>query len=200
MRASPTAIWLLLLLLLAAPATPPVLAQAAAPAAATEGAADAELSDLRVRLEGAVVKVSLTLTGNLGRRFEERLKSGLPTTVVYHFELHRDRKRWWDQRLRDGELEVAAIYDAVDRSYNVHFRLDDKLIESRTVRDRPSLDSAMRRIENLPVFDVGGLPHDWRLLVKAQAELGSRTLLSFIPVTIETDWADSAKFRAPAPP
>ena len=50
------------------------------------------------------------------------------------------------------------MYDAVARTYTVHYKLDDKLIESRTVRDRKSLEEAMTRVERLPVFSVAGLP------------------------------------------
>ena len=50
------------------------------------------------------------------------------------------------------------MYDAVARSYTVHYKLDDKLIESRTVRDRKSLEEAMTRVEQLPIFSVAGLP------------------------------------------
>ncbi len=157
----------------------------------------ASIKDTRVRVEGRQVLLSLHLDGALGPRFEQRLESGLPTTLLYRFELHRDRKRWWDQKLRGAELEVTAMYDAVSRTYAVHYRLDGKLIESRTLRDRPGLETALRRIEGLPVFDLSGLPREERLLIKTQAELGSRTLLSFIPVAIETDWESSPKFRPP---
>jgi hypothetical protein len=58
----------------------------------------------------------------------------------------------------------------------------------------------MTRVEQLPVFSVAGLPHEWRLLIKVEAELGSRTILSIIPATLSTDWKESAKFRAPGLP
>jgi len=161
--------------------------------------ADTSIKSPRVRVEGKQALVSLILEGPLGARFDQRLESGLPTTLLYRFELHRDRKRWWDQRLQGAELELTAMYDAVSRTYAVHYRLDGKLIESRTLRDRPSLEAALRRIDGLPVFDLTGLPRGERLLVKAQAELGSRTLLSFIPVSIETDWEQTPKFRPPGP-
>jgi hypothetical protein len=44
------------------------------------------------------------------------------------------------------------------------------------------------------------VPQDGRLVVKVAAEMGSRTILSFIPVTINTDWRESPKFRAPREP
>jgi hypothetical protein len=160
--------------------------------------ADAKVSEIKIDLDGGRILASFTLRDAFDRRLSERVESGLPTTILYRFELHRDRKRWYDRRLRGSTLEVVAVHDAVARAYTVNFKLDGELIESRTVRDREALEAAMTRIEQLPVFTVEGLPRSRRLLLKVQAELGSRTILSFIPATIQTDWRESRKFRIPA--
>jgi hypothetical protein len=160
--------------------------------------ADARITDLQVSLDGNRVLASLRLVDAFDRRLAERLDSGLPTSILYQFELHSDRKRWYDNRLDAATLEVVAMYDAVSRTYTVHSRLDGELIESRAVRDRKALEAAMTQIERAPIFTLGRPRGRRRLLIKARAELGSRLLLSFIPVTITTDWADSSKFRVPA--
>ena len=167
---------------------------------ASQAVAEARISPIKIDLDGGRVLASFTLRDAFNHRFAERVDSGLPTSILYRFVLDRDRKRWWDQQLREGTLEVVAMYDAVARAYTVHYKLDDKLIESRTVRDRKSLEEAMTRVEQLPIFSLAGLPREWRLLIKVEAELGSRTILSLIPVTINTDWKDSPKFRAPGIP
>jgi hypothetical protein len=162
--------------------------------------AEAKISGIKIGLDGDRVLTTFTLRNVFSHRFSERVDSGLPTSILYRFELARDRKRWWDQKLRDGTFEVVAMYDAVARAYTVHYKLNDKLIESRTVRERKNLEEAMTRVEQLPIFSVAGLPREWRLLIKVEAELGSRTILSLIPVTISTDWEESPKFRAPGIP
>ena len=167
---------------------------------ATQAFADAEISEIRIGLDGDRVLTAFTLGGAFDRRFAERVDSGLPTSILYRLQLFRDRKRWWDQRLRESTFEVVATYDAVARAYAVHYKLNDKLIESRTVRERKALEEAMTRVERLPAFSVAGLPREWRLLVKVEAELGSRTVLSLIPVTISTPWRESPKFRPPGIP
>lgn len=160
-------------------------------------AADARIADLRAVLDGEQVLASFTLTGGIDGRLARRIDSGLPTSILYEVELHKDRKRWYDNRLDRSTLEVMAVHDAVARTYNVHFRLDGELIESRTVRDRADLVAAMTRVERAPVFTLGSGTPRGRLLIKVRAELGSRTVLSFIPVAIHTDWKDSNKFRYP---
>jgi hypothetical protein len=164
---------------------------------ASRAFAQAEIADFKIGLDGDRVLATLALANAFDRRFAERVDSGLPTSILYRLQLFRDRKRWWDQRLRESTFEVVATYDAVARAYTVHYKLNDKLIESRTVRERKGLEEAMTRVERIPAFSVAGLPHEWRLLVKAEAELGSRTVLSLIPVTISTGWMESPKFRPP---
>jgi Domain of unknown function (DUF4390) len=167
---------------------------------AAQARADARITDFQVALDGGQVLASLTLSRAFDRHFVARLDSGLPTAIVYRFELDVDRRNWWDPRLRSASLEIEALYDALSRIYTVRFRLDDKLIESRTVHDRGTLEAAMTHIERLPVFSLGGIHERKRMLLRARAELGSRTLLSFIPVLITTEWVESPKFRLPEPP
>jgi hypothetical protein len=167
---------------------------------APQARAEARISEIKIALDGDRVLTAFTLRDAFNQRLLERVESGLPTPILYRFELARDRKRWWDQKLKENTLEVVAMYDAVARAYTVHYKLDDKLIESRTVRELKALEEAMTTVDSLPVFSLAGLPDDWRLLVKVQAEMGSRTVLSFIPVTINTDWKESSKFHAPKTP
>ena len=165
--------------------------------AASAAADDPRIHELHVTLEGERVLASFVLQDAFDRRLEGRLESGLPTSILYRLELHRDRKRWYDRRLEENTLEVVTVYDAVARSYTVHYKLDGELIESRTVRDRQEVKDAMTRLGPLPVFSLEKVRERGRILVKVRAELGSRTFLSFIPVTVATDWAESNKLRIP---
>jgi uncharacterized protein DUF4390 len=167
---------------------------------AAEAQAAAEISDFRVAVDGERALVSLKLKRAMSSRFWERVQSGLPTSIVYRFQLEKDRKRWYDTQLQESTFEATAIYDAVERQYTVNYKLDGKLVESRTVRDQAALAGALSRVEALPVFTLGKLPARWRLLIRARAELGSKTILSLIPVDITTDWVESRKFRPPAAP
>jgi hypothetical protein len=165
--------------------------------AASAAADDPRIQGLHVALEGDRVLASFVLQDAFDRRLESRLESGLPTSILYRLELHRDRKRWYDRRLEENTLEVVTVYDAVARTYTVHYRLDGELVESRTVRDRQEVQDAMTRLGPLPVFSLEQVRERGRILVKVRAELGSRTFLSFIPVTVATDWAESNKLRIP---
>src|SRR5258706_11256573 len=166
----------------------------------SQALADAKISEIKVTLDGERVLATFALQNAFDHRFSERVDSGLPTSILYRIELDRDRKRWWDQKLQEGTFEVVAIYDAVARSYTVHFKLNDKLVESKTVRDRPALEEAMTVIDRLPVFEVENIPKQGRSLLKIQAETGSRTLPSLIPVSIKTNWEESPQVPGPQGP
>jgi hypothetical protein len=173
-----------------------LLALAALPALPS-AARGAELVLSAVDVVGAQVEVGFHLEGAFDEVFQARLDSGLPTGFVYRFELQRDRKHWWDDKLRETTLEVVAMYNAVGQEYLVNFKHDGRLIESRLVRNRSELAAALTRFDRVRLFDVAGLPRRTRLLVKGRAEMGTRTLLSFIPILLNTEWADSRKFRVP---
>jgi len=162
--------------------------------AVTATAAGAELSSVDVRVDGNLARLDLVLDGSFTDDFVERLESGLPTGLIYRFELLQDR-RWFDRELEKGMLQVVAMYDAATRGYLVNYKLDGKLIESRMVRELAEVEEAMTRIEDLPAFRLDDYPNAWRLLVRARATVGSRTVLFFVPARAITDWKPSEKFR-----
>lgn len=156
---------------------------------------DAGIPPPRVEVDGNRALVSFQLDGALDERFLDRVHSGLPTGFLYRLELLKDRKRWYDRPLEETTFQVVAMYDAVSREYLVNRKLGGKLVDSRMVGDLPALERELTRIETLPAFQLDGLPRSWRLLVRVRAEMGSRTILSFIPSKVQTDWSESRKFR-----
>lgn len=175
-----------------------LLVQLAAPIPAW---AEPHLATLIAQPEAGRVAVTLELADAFGAELRARIQSGLPTGIEYQMELCRDRKHWWDRPLTSASLQVVAMYNALTREYLVNFKLDGNLIESREVYDLDQLERLMTRIEALPVFSLAGLADssERRLLVRARAELGARTVLSLIPTAVATPWVESRKFRVRAP-
>ncbi|MEO8502888.1 MAG: DUF4390 domain-containing protein [Acidobacteriota bacterium] len=161
-------------------------------------AAEPHLSDLKTALEGRKVMISFRLTDGFDSELRERIQSGLPTGIVYDMQLFKDRLHWWDRGIAESSLQVVAMFNAVTREYLVNFKLDGRLIESRQLRDLDELEEALTHVEALPVFDLAPMPADWKLLIAVRAELGSGTMLAFIPTHLRTDWKESRKFRPPA--
>ena len=163
--------------------------------ATSAAAAEPRLERIEARLEGRQVLVSIVLADAFDAELRARVESGLPTGIVYELELAKDRKRWWDRPLEKSSLQLMAMYNAVTRDYLVNVKLDGKLIESKQVHSLGDLELALTRVEALPVFSIEGIPAGWRLLVIGRAELGSRTVFSFIPTHVTTPWVESNKFR-----
>jgi hypothetical protein len=172
------------------------LAAAIVLASADGDAGEPAVRRLRVEVDGNLARVGFDLAGGLTPRFVERVQSGLPTGFVYRLELLKDRKRWFDHGVEQATFQVFAMYDAATRGYLVNYKLDGKLVESRMVRDLADLETAMTRVEGLPVFHLDNLPRSWRLLVRVQADVGTRTLLGLLPTRLTTEWAESSKFRS----
>lgn len=156
------------------------------------------LSELQVSLEGRRVEANFELINGFDDDLFERIQTGLASGFTYQFVLFRDQKRWFDNKLASSNLEVTAMYNAVTREYLINYKQDGKLIDSRIARDREELERSMTKFDGLTIFHLGDLNPDKRVLVRARAELGSKTTLLIIPTSVNTDWVRSRKFRPPA--
>ena len=166
--------------------------------AASALSAEAHLADVRLALENNQVVLSFELREAFSEKTLERIQTGLPTGFLYQFRLDRDRKRWFDASLETCDLQVVAMYNAVTGEYLVNYKLDGELIESRVVREKEDLELALTRFEGVAIFSLDDVASHDRLLVRVRADLGSKTLLGFIPTRVTTEWVRSHKFRPPA--
>lgn len=164
-------------------------------ALSTEATQAVGIEDLRIRIEDNRVLTTLRLVNAFDEDFRRRIESGLPTDLVFRFVLERERRSWFDQSVADGSLQVIAMYNAVTSEYLVNFKQDGNLIESRVVRDPEQLHQAMTELRDFPVFSVAGRDPEERLQLRVRAELGTRMVLAFIPRTLATEWARTARFR-----
>lgn len=165
---------------------------------ATGDGSEPRLTELAVHLDGQRVAVDFALRGAFGDELVERIETGLPTGFDYQFRLVKDFKFWWDQDLDETTVQVFASYDAVAREYLVNLRQDGRLIESKVLRTLQELEAAMTRFAGLHLFTLEGSAPRRRLLIKARAKLGDKTLLRILPTTDATGWVESSKFRPPS--
>lgn len=169
-----------------------------APAAHPATLADVfELADFQVALDGRQVSASFRLVPGLPEELVARIESGLPTGLTYEFRLYIDHIRWFDNGVDDARLQVAAMYNASTREYLINYKSDGKLTDSKVVRTIEELERAMTQFQDVPLFTLGDVDTERRLLLRARADLGSRTIYSFIPTAVTTEWVESKKFRPP---
>jgi hypothetical protein len=86
------------------------------------------------------------------------------------------------------------MYNAVNREYLVNTKQDGDLVESRVVRETDELYKVLTTIERLEVFSLQGR-RDAELEVRGRAELGTGSILFFIPTIRATDWVESKRFK-----
>ena len=155
------------------------------------------IENLRLAFEGSRVLVSCDLRHAFDTRAQERINSGLPTSFLFEMQLVRDRRWWfWDRKVARTSVEMVVQYNAVTLEYLVNQKVNDKLVASRVVQDLAELEPAMTQLRDVPAFMIPEPPPSGHLKVRVRADLGSRTVLSMIPIRIDTSWAESETFES----
>lgn len=153
-----------------------------------------DISDLSVALEERNLEVGFMLRGAFDDELIERIDAGLPSGFSFQFKLVRPMRFWFDNTLASSRLDVEASYNAVTREYQVNFKHNGKLTDSRVLTDRDELEEALTRVEAFSPFPLDGVAARKPVHLRVRAELGSRNLLLLIPTTIQTEWVESERF------
>ena len=161
--------------------------------------AEARLQELGVKRDGQRLLVSCQLDGAFDEPFRQRPQSGLPTPLVYRFVLERERRSWFDASVARSRLQVVAMFNAVTSEYLINFKHDGELIQSKVVRDAEQLEKAMTVLEDFPLFTLDERLREDDYYVRGRVELGTRTVLAFIPRTLATDWTQTGRLRLGGP-
>lgn len=148
----------------------------------------AAITDFKIGVEHHQVLMTFRLANAFDENLKRRLESGLPTSLVFEFELVRKRPIWFNKIVASGQLHVSAMYNAVNREYLVNFKHDGDLIESKLLRDPEELFAAMSEFEGLAALSIEG--REGELVARVRAELGTGSLLFFIPTRRTTEWVE----------
>ena len=175
-------------LLLAGAVCLAVVAASNQPAPHNKKLPKASISDVAVDVEEHQVLVAFKLEGAFDDNLKRRLESGLATGLVFDFELVRKRKIWFNKTVARGKLHVSAMYNAVSREYLINYKHDGTLIDSRLVRDPEELRVAMSEFEKITALSVEGKKGEF--VFRMRAELGTGSLLFFIPTLRTTEWVE----------
>lgn len=176
-----------------------VLALLCTPSATrAEDEPEAHIAGLHAVFEGPRILVSFRLEHAFDERVRERVESGLSTGFTFELRLVRDRW-YWDRGVRSTTVETSAQYNPLTFEFTVHYKLNRKLVATRVVQGLDELRTAMTRVDDLAAFELtqeelSGSDDDLR--VRVRAEVGSRTMMSMIPVRVTTDW-ESTSVAAP---
>ncbi len=178
---------------------PAIVLALAGPAAGDEPAAPTDLPGVSTWFKGTELHVSAKLSPGLPRDVEERLVSGLPTTVLWRVRLFAFRNLWWDGLKDERQYDVTAIFRPVSGDFLVERRLDGRLLGSKVVTAKKEALAALSEVPGLPLFIMGAHLEGKRLVVRVKCAYARGVALGVVPTTVETDWVRSGIFDWPPP-
>ncbi len=175
-----------------------VLTGSAADAHGEAPAGEIRLPGVSTRLNGSELHVTARLSPGLPGDVEERLVSGLPTSVVWRVRLFVFNNLWLFDSLKDERrYEVTATYRPVTGDWLVERRLDGRLLGTRVVSARAEALAALSEIPDLPLFILGPHLSGKRLVVRVNCLYARSVSLGVVPTTVETGWVRSGIFDWP---
>jgi hypothetical protein len=170
-------------------------------------AADESIDQLSVTRKDGRVYVSGVLNPGLSSHLDDDLRRGLAKDLYYYLVLKQRQRVWIDEEIVTVTIKHSIKYDLLKREYVVISRLPSGAIQT-IVPDFQSARALVSRVDQIPIVDVRRLKRGKKYLVSVKAEMKAPQLplyldyfLFFIPfLEIDTEWRDSATFRAPDGP
>jgi hypothetical protein len=169
--------------------------------------ADESIDQLSVKQQDGRLYVSAVLNPGLGSHLDDDLRKGLAKDLYYYLVLKQRQRNWFDEEIVAVTVKHSIKYDLLKREYVVISRLPSGTTQT-IVPDFKSARDLVSRVDHVPVADVRRLKRGKNYLVSVKAEMKAPQLplyldyfLFFIPfLEIDTEWRDSATFRAPDGP
>ena len=165
--------------------------------AAAEASRATRLPGVSTWINGRELHVSAKLSPGLPGDVEERLGSGVPTTVLWRVRLFAFRNLWWDGLKDERRYEVTATFRPFSGDFLVEKRLDGRLLGSSVVPARAEALNALSEVPGLPLFLMGSHLEGKSLVVRVKCAYARGVALGVVPTTVETEWVRSGIFDGP---
>jgi len=156
-----------------------------------------DLPGVSTWVSGVELHVSAKLSPGLPRDVEERLVSGLATTVLWRVRLFAFRNLWWDGLKDERQYGVTGTFRPVSGDFLVERRLDGRLLGSKVVASKADALAALSEVPGLPLFIMGSHLDGKQLVVRVKCAYARGVTLGVVPTTVETDWVRSGIFDWP---
>jgi hypothetical protein len=154
-----------------------------------------QIPNVLISWTGRDLHVETWLAPGLPRDVEQRLSSGLPTTVTWRVRLFEFHNFWfWDTLKDERRYEVTATFRPVSADWLVERRLDDRLLAADLVPTREEAVRLLTRIPKVPFFTMSAPLAGKPLLVRVRCLYSRSVSMGVVPTTFETDWKRSTIF------
>jgi len=164
-----------------------------------ESAGPTDLPGVSTWIKGLELFVSAKLSPGLPRDVEERLVSGVATTVLWRVRLFAFRNLWWDGLKDERQYEVTGTFRPVSGDFLVERRLDGRLLGSKVLPSKADALAALSEVPGLPLFIMGSHLDGKQLVVRVKCAYARGVALGVVPTTVETGWVRSGIFDWPPP-
>lgn len=139
------------------------------------------------------VYVSFQLAGAFSDEIRETIRSGLPTTFLYDFELRRQVPVWVDRTIAVTTVQASVQFDNLTRRYQLSRSLDGRVDDAVVTDDEEEVERWMTTFERLPLFSTTGLEENSEYYVRVRARARPRSTWTMLPWDRSGAWG-SARF------
>ena len=154
------------------------LSIAATPQAPSEGAAPIRVMPLP---RDGQVYVSFELAGGMTPDIRETIRSGLPTSFAYDFELRRGVPRWVDRTIAVETVVATVQYDNLTRRHQLTRVVDGRVEQALVSEDAGEVARWLTKFDRVPLFRTEDLEANAEYYVRVRARARPRNTWSLLP-------------------
>jgi hypothetical protein len=134
------------------------------------------------------VYVSFELAGGVTDEIRETIRSGLPTSFAYDFELRRDTALWVDRTIAMATVVATVQYDNLTRRHQLS-RVIDGRVEAALVTENPAeVVPWLTKFDRVPLFRTADLEPNAEYYVRVRARARPRSTWSLLPWDRNSAW------------
>jgi hypothetical protein len=161
------------------------LSIAAAPQAPSGGAEPIRVMPLP---RDGQVYVSFELAGGVTDEIRETIRSGLPTSFAYDFELRRDTALWVDRTIAVATVVATVQYDNLTRRHQLSRVIDGRVEAALVTEDPAEVVRWLTKFDRVPLFRTADLEPNAEYYVRVRARARPRSTWSLLPWDRNSAW------------
>jgi hypothetical protein len=146
-----------------------------------QAAGPVEAIRMRPLVRDGQVYVTFDLAGGLTDEVRETIRSGLPTTFVYEFELRRGIPLWIDRTLVVTTVTATVQYDNLTRRHQLSRTIDGRVEPAEVTESDAVVERWLTSFERLPIFSTNDLEPNVEYYVRVRAQARPRSTWSLWP-------------------
>ncbi len=113
--------------------------------------------------------IDVTLTAMFTEDILAALESGLPATLIFDWQVRRQRSGWWDDEIAAGDIDWRILFDVLEERYDVFDHAGRRIA---TCRDVGEVELLLCRGRSIALVNLAKLKsrHRYHVEVVARVE------------------------------